>query len=157
MTIFPGTQAIAFAPSHSSARPRLEAEIPLKTTLIVDDDRAVLGLAGIILAKMGYAVLKARNAEEALGLFQANKPLDLAITEVSLGAMDGLKLGELLRANQPGLKILFTSGGRDDQRPASRKWGFGSASPLLRKPFLPRELQSSVTALMVHDRKRPAR
>lgn len=134
----------------------MEAEIPLKTTLIVDDDRAVLGLAGIILAKMGYAVLKARNAEQALGLFQAHKPLDLAITEVSLGPMDGLKLGELLRANQPGLKILFTSGGRDDGRPASRKWGFGNASPLLRKPFLPRELQSSVAALMMNDGRKPA-
>lgn len=128
-------------------------EALLKTTLIVDNDRAALGLAGIILEKMGYSVLKARNAEEALALFQANKPLDLAITDVMLGSMDGYRLGDLLRANQPGIKLLFISG--DPTGLPLRGTSATAGSRLLRKPFHPHEMKDMVTALMLPAVQRP--
>lgn len=119
----------------------------MKYAMIVDEDRAALGLAGIILEKMGYKVVKARTAEEALDLFQKHKPIHLAITNVRLGPMDGFKLGSLMRMNQPGLRILFLSGNISDGSSFLAEHDAPADGYFLHKPFLPHELAEVITLM----------
>jgi DNA-binding NtrC family response regulator len=104
------------------------------TILAVDDDRSVLGLLSSALAAAGYRVLTANGGWSAVEIFQkAPKPIDLLLTDVIMPDLTGPVLAERLRAQQPGLPVLFISGFHDAdlvQRFVTAK-GF----TLLPKPF----------------------
>ncbi len=122
----------------------------VKTMMVVDEDRAVLSLVSVVLEKLGHAVFASGNADEALALFEVNRPLELAILDLRLQSMDSLALAAAMRINQPGLKILFVSGRISDasallvQRQSRPKCRF-----FLHKPFLPRQLSETI-AIMIH-------
>src|SRR5690349_17172110 len=104
------------------------------TILAVDDDRNVLGLLNSALGSAGYKVLTADGGWNAVEIFQsAPKPIDLLLTDVIMPDLTGPVLAERLRAQQPGLPVLFISGFHDAdlvQRFVTSK-GF----TLLPKPF----------------------
>jgi two-component system cell cycle sensor histidine kinase/response regulator CckA len=104
------------------------------TILAVDDDRNVLGLLNSALGSAGYTVLTADGGWNAVEIFQsAPKPIDLLLTDVIMPDLTGPVLAERLRAQQPGLPVLFISGFHDAdlvQRFVTSK-GF----TLLPKPF----------------------
>jgi DNA-binding NtrC family response regulator len=104
------------------------------TILAVDDDRSVLGLLNSALGAAGYHVLTADGGWNAVEIFQnAPKPIDLLLTDVIMPDLTGPVLAERLRAQQPGLPVLFISGFHDAdlvQRFVTAK-GF----TLLPKPF----------------------
>lgn len=60
---------------------------------------------------LGYAVLTAANADEALRIIDGGKPIDLLFTDVIMpGAMNGRQLSDEALKRRPLLKVLFTSG-----------------------------------------------
>lgn len=69
----------------------------MKTILIVDDDRAVLGLLADGLRTLGYTVATAVSAAEAAALAAA-QPFDLAVLDVRLPDDSGLALARRLGA-----------------------------------------------------------
>jgi len=77
--------------------------------LIVEDDEGVRGVARTVLRGRGYDVIEARSAEEGRRQAAAHA-IDLLLTDVVLPGIDGPALAAELRAIQPGLKVLFTSG-----------------------------------------------
>lgn len=104
------------------------------TILAVDDDRSILGLLNATLGAAGYQVLTADGGWNAVEIFQnAPNPIDLLLTDVIMPDLTGPVLAERLRAEQPGLPVLFISGFHDAdlvQRFVTAK-GF----TLLPKPF----------------------
>lgn len=64
----------------------------MKTIFLVDDSATILLSISNILAKAGYAVEKAANAEDALKKFQANVKVDLLITDLNMPGMNGIEL-----------------------------------------------------------------
>ena len=69
--------------------------------MIVEDDFLNRRLTKKILQENGYAVLEAKNADEAMAIL--NKELvDLAILDINLGdgEMDGITLGTLIQNKQ---------------------------------------------------------
>jgi CheY-like chemotaxis protein len=82
-----------------------------ETVLLVEDEDAVRAISVLLLESLGYRVLEAASAEEALRLVGAGRyKLDLLMTDVVMPGRNGRELAEALRRQDPGLKVLFQSG-----------------------------------------------
>jgi PAS domain S-box-containing protein len=110
-----------------------------KTVLLVDDQEAVRLVVSRHFAALGFHVLAADSAEQALPLLQGGAPIDLLFSDIVLpGAMDGAALARLAVSLRPEMRVLLTSGFA-----ASSPDGTGRFS-LLRKPFLRRDLMAGL-------------
>ncbi len=81
----------------------------IKITL-VEDNPAVRSLAIAMLEDEGFEVRAFNSAEEALKETGPDDVVDLLITDVVLGAMDGAALANRLRLGRPGLPVIYMSG-----------------------------------------------
>jgi PAS domain S-box-containing protein len=82
-----------------------------ETILAVEDEEAVLKLAVRNLRSMGYVVIEAADAAQAIELLGGDQPIDLLFTDVVLpGGMTGRQLADEARALRPDIRVLFTSG-----------------------------------------------
>ncbi|WP_052571804.1 ATP-binding protein [Geothrix fermentans] len=114
-----------------------------ETILLVEDDELVREVAGAVLREAGYAVLEARNGEEAIALCtQAIDRIHLLITDVIMPGLNGRQVSERVASLQSDLAVLFMSGYTDD---AILRHGVLDANAhFLAKPFTPSELRSKV-------------
>ena len=121
-----------------------------ETILLVDDDDFVRVSAARALRSKGYAVLEAEDGSEALAVFaQHEASVALLVTDVVMPGMDGRQLAEAVRARQPALPVLFTSGYTDD---AILRHGIKHDEvSFLEKPFRCRQLASRVRRLLDLD------
>jgi len=95
--------------------------------LVVEDEPLVRMIAVEFLASIGYSVLEASNAEEAIDALM-DHPVDLVFSDVQMpGIMDGNELAEWIEINFPNVPVVLTSGKSVDQ-------GHGVGG-LLRKPY----------------------
>ncbi len=79
--------------------------------LLVEDEDSVRMFGAHALSDFGFNVLDVRTAEEALEIVTQNqRRIDLLITDVMLGSMDGYDLAKLIKLELPDLKIVITSG-----------------------------------------------
>jgi PAS domain S-box-containing protein len=87
------------------------AEGGTETILVVEDDNLVRVYVVAQLQSLGYNILSAGNAAEALAIIENGNQFDLLFTDVIMpGSMNGRQLaGEVLR-RRPSSKVLFTSG-----------------------------------------------
>ena len=108
--------------------------------LVVEDSAPVRGLIVTILERAGYQVTAAADVGSALEAAGDLSTSDLVICDVYLGGQSGIGLGEELRANRPGLRVLYVSG-QTIHPPLSDGSGF------LLKPFRPEALVAKVKEL----------
>jgi DNA-binding NtrC family response regulator len=80
--------------------------------LIVEDDRAALGWLSELLGGAGYHVTTAASFEEGKRALAVDAP-DLLITDVRLGAYNGLQLIFRARALNPQLRVIVMTGYSD--------------------------------------------
>ena len=81
------------------------------TVLVVEDDEQLRRLTHRALAGRGYTVLEADRGSVALDIARRHKGrIDLLLTDVVMPDMNGRKLADTLRADRPGLRVLFMSG-----------------------------------------------
>jgi CheY-like chemotaxis protein len=82
-----------------------------ETVLAVEDNDAVRHYARTALEDLGYRVVEARNADEALRLVEAGTQIDLLFTDVVLGSgLNGRELAGKVSEKVAGLPVLFTTG-----------------------------------------------
>jgi two-component system cell cycle sensor histidine kinase/response regulator CckA len=82
-----------------------------ETVLVVEDNDLVREIAVEALSRHGYAVLAARDAEEALATARSYAhPVDLLLTDVVLPTMDGRELAARFVEGRTGAKVLYVSG-----------------------------------------------
>jgi CheY-like chemotaxis protein len=82
-----------------------------ETVLVVEDDPAVQATVVEMLGSLGYRVLKADNAADALSIVKSGLPIDLLFTDVVMpGLLRSPELARQAKALQPDLAVLFTSG-----------------------------------------------
>ncbi len=67
--------------------------------LLVDDDREILEMTELLLAKQGYEVLVASSGEEALDMAQDSLP-HLILLDINMPGMDGWEVLRLLREDE---------------------------------------------------------
>ncbi len=109
-----------------------------ETILVVEDQPATLKISRILLESWGYKVLEANGAQEAMHIFERNRPaVKLLLTDVVMPDMSGPELADRLRAIEPSLRVLFMSGYHNDEL-ANQKGAF------LPKPFNPASLAKKV-------------
>jgi two-component system phosphate regulon response regulator OmpR len=112
--------------------------------LVVDDDARIRGLLSKYLARNGYLVTGARDAEHARRLL-AGLAFDLLIVDVMMPGEDGLSLvrDTLPRHRTPVL--MLTARGEAGDRIAGLEAG---ADDYLAKPFEPKELLLRAAAIL---------
>jgi CheY-like chemotaxis protein len=82
-----------------------------ETLLLVEDDPSLLTLARASLEDLGYRVIAASRAADALAILDRERGrVDLLVTDVVMPEMGGRELAERARRTCPGLPILFVSG-----------------------------------------------
>lgn len=82
-----------------------------ETILLVEDDPRVRRSMVARLSGLGYSVIQAGNAFEALEQLDRHPEIALILTDVIMpGGMTGEELAEIALQKAPALKILFTSG-----------------------------------------------
>jgi two-component system chemotaxis response regulator CheY len=64
----------------------------MKTIMLVDDSATMLMSMDAILKKAAFGTQTAANAESALGLLKGGAKPDLIITDLNMGAMNGIEL-----------------------------------------------------------------
>jgi PAS domain S-box-containing protein len=112
-----GTTFKIYLPRASDGRKRSdmielrdESARGVETILLVEDEPMVRELARRVLASLGYTVLHASRADEAIELMAAAKHVDLLITDIIMPGMRGHELAARLRQEHPQLDVLFMSG-----------------------------------------------
>jgi CheY-like chemotaxis protein len=64
-----------------------------------------------MLGELGYRVLPAATAAEALEILDQSQPVDLLFTDIVMpGGINGRELADEATRRQPGLPVLFTTG-----------------------------------------------
>ena len=78
--------------------------------LVVEDDAEVRAYVVETLRGLGYDVLEAAGAEQALALIDRHHSISLLLTDVVMPGQNGRKLAEAARARQASLKVLYMTG-----------------------------------------------
>lgn len=82
-----------------------------ETILLVDNDKGIREAVGHLLGSLGYQVLKASSAKEAMKeAGDHDGKIDLLLTSLTMPRMDGKQLAMTLKEELPDLKIIFTTG-----------------------------------------------
>jgi len=98
--------------------------------LVVDDDRLVLKYLTEILQDAGYDTLACSRFQDAKALLATTRP-SLLLTDVRLGAFNGLQLGFFAQDHHPGLPIDVLTGYED---PTLREEAARTGAAFLIKP-----------------------
>lgn len=82
-----------------------------ETILLVEDEEALREVTQSYLQNRGYTVLPAKSPEVAQEISaKYDKPINLLLTDVVLPGISGVRLGELLTAKRPEMRVLYVSG-----------------------------------------------
>ena len=118
-----------------------------ETVLLVEDETAVRYSERDFLQAMGYTVLEAANAEDALEIAGRHPGvINLVITDIVLPKMNGSQLAQQISLISPQTRFLFVSGYGEA---TVRQHGFaGLHSNFLEKPFPRRVLAAKIRAVL---------
>ena len=109
-----------------------------ETILLVEDNADVRTVTARRLRNLGYSVIEAGNAAQAIDALESGQRIDLVFSDVVMpGGMSGFELAQWMRSNAR-LRILLTSGFAEDVARA----GEAPVSDLdiVRKPYSGAEL-----------------
>ena len=112
----------------------------IRKVLVVDDDPVVGKSFDRVLSGKGYAVITARNGEEALNKLH-NETYDVVFTDIKMPGMSGLEVAERVRASQPWLPVVIVTGYGTDAYEARAK--AAGVSSFLHKPLSPEMIEGS--------------
>ena len=118
------------------------AEKDMMVVLIVEDDPFARMRAVDLVRDAGYAIVEAKDADEALAILHARSDIRVVFTDIRMpGSMDGLKLASFVRNKWPLIKIITTS---------AHFSGAGSEAPdgiFLSKPYTPASIAGALRIL----------
>jgi CheY-like chemotaxis protein len=114
--------------------------------LVVEDDIDVRDYVVETLAALGYDVLEAGEAQDALRLLDENPSVHLLLTDVVMPGMNGRKLAEEATLRRPDLKILYMTGYSRNAIMHQGRLDIGV--DLLQKPITSEQLASAVRKML---------
>jgi DNA-binding NtrC family response regulator len=104
----------------------------MATILIVDDEKNIRSHLATFVGSLGHRALVAADAAEALGRL-AHEPVDVVLSDVRMGSMDGIELlGEIRRRDPRAVVVLMTAYGTVSGAVEAMRAG---AFDYLTKPF----------------------
>lgn len=148
--------AIETGGAIAAPEPELDVVGAGRRILLVDDEPAVLEIAGKVLRRHGFEVHLATDSLDALALFQRWESWDLAIVDQMMPGVDGLGLARMLRQRLPRLPVILISGVVKDQT-AAQSFAEGMAEIGVRvfmpKPFTEQALLAAIGRELAHESK----
>jgi signal transduction histidine kinase/ActR/RegA family two-component response regulator len=123
-----------------------------ETIFVVEDNDAVREYACATLEEMGYKVVEASSAVEAMKMVEAGTPFDLLFTDVVLpDGISGRQLSDKIQKLRPGMPVLYTTG-----YTRNAIVHHGRLDPdvyLLNKPYTQQDLARKLNELLQRSRK----
>lgn len=118
-----------------------------ETVLLVEDEEEVRRFAREVLEQLGYTVLEATGANDAVLISHRHLGvINVLLTDVVMPQMSGRELAEAIAPARPETKILFMSGYTDDA--IVRHGVLEAGIKVLEKPFSPRALAVKVREVL---------
>jgi PAS domain S-box-containing protein len=143
-----GTTVALFAPTTTAVIEGAETDFTSAPEtnakgrlLLVDDEQSVRTVTTDMLTELGYGVVEAKSAEEALIVLNHNSHIEGIITDHLMPGMTGIDLAYAVRAKWPKIPVLILSGYAEAQRNAFDM-------PLLAKPCRLSDLAASTDDLL---------
>lgn len=150
-----GATFSVFLPRHRAATELAPPALPPRpapegwgqeTVLFVEDEEIIRRLGNAILTRNGLKVVLAADGHEALRLYSRNpKGFHLVVLDLSMPGLSGRDTYRRLKAFDPNVRVLFTSGQIDElEAQAQEDPAFGCIS----KPYRSEELARLVRAAL---------
>jgi CheY-like chemotaxis protein len=126
------TLPIIQAPIDEPELPAADGEL----VLLVEDEPNVRRVVRQQLVDLGYPVIEAENADQALDMVQQIPDIVIVVSDILMpGQLNGRQLAERIRQTHPRMRIVLMSGYTDeDEKPAN------ACLPVLAKPFVRQDL-----------------
>jgi two-component system, cell cycle sensor histidine kinase and response regulator CckA len=117
---------------------------PKQTILVVEDEPTLRALVRKVLERVGYNVIEAPSGLAALELWNQKRPhVDLLLTDMIMpDGISGRQLGEKLKAENPKLKVVYTTGYSADL--LGNDFVLNEGVNFLQKPYPPHKLVETV-------------
>ena len=111
--------------------------------LVIDDEESVRNTARNTLEFYGYTVIEAENGRQGVEAFveQAEK-ISLVLLDLTMPVMNGEEALQRIRNIRPRVPVIVSSGFNETE--ALRRFGSGSASAFLQKPYTSAKLAETV-------------
>jgi PAS domain S-box-containing protein len=142
-----GTRVTLLLPASSEAPQQDSAgQVPAEAQpargriLLVDDEDLVRATTADMLGELGYEVVEAASARDALEILDGGEAFDVLVTDHLMPAMSGTELARELASREVRTPVLIVSGYAEDE-------GIPADLPRLSKPFRAEELLASLRAL----------
>ncbi|HEY0353239.1 MAG TPA: response regulator [Enterovirga sp.] len=114
------------------------------TVLLVASDGLTRQITANGLAMYGYEALVARTGEEALGLLQNARRVDVVVVDADLGGeVTGLQVATTARAANPRVDVIYTSRQPFRIPDAAKVKG----APCIRSPYQPQQIVGMISEL----------
>jgi PAS domain S-box-containing protein len=147
-----GTAITIYLPRKHATIVRVTATAPSEpsasgdgTILMVEDNPEVADVTASLLEQLGYRVLRANNATDALNRLQRGYKIALVFSDIVMpGSMNGIALAQEIKNRFPHIPVLLTSGYSDVVQTAA------SRVRVLRKPFQLPALEKSIREALEH-------
>ncbi len=88
----------------------METAEPNEVILVVDDEPTVRQFSVDALIELGYRVVGAEGAVQALDLLDMHPEIKLLFTDIAMPDKNGRQLADEARLSRPDLKVLYTTG-----------------------------------------------
>jgi CheY-like chemotaxis protein len=115
--------------------------------LVVDDERAIASTLATILESQGYETATAFSGEEAVEVAGSFQP-DCIVSDVMMGAMNGIEAAMEILGALPYCKVLLISGNAGYGDLLEKARGKGFDFELLLKPVTPSELLARIEKVL---------
>jgi two-component system cell cycle sensor histidine kinase/response regulator CckA len=141
---------IAATPKPRDAEtPASDSRTGTETILVAEDQPDLRWMICQYLQALGYAVLEAKDGDDALALAEQYKgPIDVLLTDIIMPKVRGPEVAQRLAASRPEIQVIFMSGyteGAFDLDPSEQ---LAAGNVLLQKPFELKFLHEKVREIL---------
>jgi PAS domain S-box-containing protein len=148
-----GTEFKIYLPLTQHAA-HLEKKIPVsypvggtETILVAEDNDSLRRLAITVFESFGYKVIEAKDGDDAVKKFAANKEsIDLCLFDVIMPKKNGKEAFEIIKEMKSDIKVIFLSGYNVDM--INRKGIFEEHMDFVLKPANPKDLLRKVREVL---------
>jgi PAS domain S-box-containing protein len=119
-----------------------------ETILVVEDNARVRRLACRYLRDLGYTVLEAADADEAIAILETEPDIQMVFSDILMpGDLDGFDLAYWIAAHRPTVKRLLATG-HHDERTRAVCADDPASPPVLAKPYSREQLAHQLRQLL---------
>ena len=111
--------------------------------LVIDDEETVLDSISLVLKNAGYQVVKARNGEEGIRIFDQYS-FDIVITDFFMPVCNGNQVAKYIRNNRKTTPVIGITGTPEEA-------DFSCFDIVLKKPFSLKKLIEHINILKTSE------